>query len=367
MATKSFFWTTNAAGSGDQQASYSQADLAEMFRGLGEGVIANHPELDALACSDGGANTVDVDTGMAIVDGVGFISSAVENVNIPSASGGGNTRIDRIVVRVDWASFEATIYRIAGTDAASPIAPAITQTSETTYDLMLCQVLVDTSGNVTVTDERVWAAPKVDDSTIEVTDGALNVKALGIDTGQLAAGAVENAKLAADAVDGTKIADDAVNSEHIASGAVDTGQLAANSVTDAKLEKERVQIKVLPSTQLWSTGDGKFKFTVTDDRLDGSDLTAVVIACDTPSTSGTPTVQLARGRRATPSGAPSYNDMLTTRATIDQDEYTSLDAATALVINTSYDDIDKGDIIRVDIDVAGTDTKGLDVMLEFTL
>jgi len=100
---------------------------------------------------------------------------------------------------------------------------------------MLCQALVDTSGNVTVTDEREYTGYGVDDSTIEVTDGALNVKALGIDT----------------------------------------GQLAANSVTDAKLEKERVQIKVLPSTQLWSTGDGKFKFTVTDDRLDGSDLTAV--------------------------------------------------------------------------------------------
>jgi len=236
---------------------------------------------------------------MAIVDGVGFISSAVENVNIPSAIGVGNTRIDRIVVRVDWASFEATIYRIAGTDAGSPAAPSITQTSETTYDLMLCQVLVDTSGNVTVTDEREFTIYGVDDSTIEVTDGALNVK--------------------------------------------------DNGITDAKLEKDRVQIKVFPSTQLWSTGDGKFKFTVTDDRLDGADLTAVVITCDTPSTSDMPTAQLARGRRATPSGAPSYNDMLSTRATIDEDEYTSLDAAAAAVINASYDDIEKGDIIRVDM------------------
>jgi hypothetical protein len=200
LSTKSFFWTTNAAGSGDQQASYSQADLAEMFRGLGEGVIPNHPELDALECSDGGANTVDVDTGMAIVDGVGFINSAVENVNVPSASGGGNTRIDRIVVRVDWASFEATIHRIAGTDAGSPTPPAITQTSETTYDLMLCQALVDTSGNVTVTDEREYTGYGVDDSTIEVTDGELNVKALGIDTAHLADDAVSVAKLDINAV-----------------------------------------------------------------------------------------------------------------------------------------------------------------------
>jgi hypothetical protein len=290
MATKSFFWTTNAAGSGDQQASYSQADLAEMFRGLAEGVIANHPELDALECSDGGANTVDVDTGMAIVDGVGFISSAVENVNIPSASGGGNTRIDRIVVRVDWASFEATIHRIAGTDAGSPTAPVITQTSETTYDLMLCQVLVDTSGNVTVTDERVWALPK-----------------------------------------------------------------------------ERISVKVFPGTQLWSTGDGKFYLPILDPKYEGAILSDVEIACDTPSSSGAVTVQVARGRRASASGAPSYNDMLSTEATIDQDEYTSLDAATPPVIDNDYARVEVGDILRIDVDAAGTDTKGLLVMLEFTL
>lgn len=307
MAQKSFFWTTNAAGSGDQQASYSQADFAEMFRSLANGVIANHPTLNDLVCSDGGANTVDVATGAAVVDGIGFINDAVENVNVPSAVGGGNTRIDRIVIRVDWAGYEATLHRIAGTDAGSPTAPAITTTSETTYDLKLCQVLVDTSGNVTVTDERELA----------------NV--------------------------------------------VDTNQIADNAVTYAKLEKELIQIKVFPSTQLWATGDGKYYFTVLDDMLDGSVLTDIKISCDTPSTSGTPTVQLARGRRATPSGTPSYNDILSTRATIDVDEYISDDAASQPVINGSYDDILIGDIIRVDVDVAGTDTKGLDVMLEFTL
>lgn len=171
MAQNSRFWVTSATPTGDQQASYSGADFADVWRAMGEGVISGHslPALDGeLACSAGGANTVNVADGAAIVDGIYFESTAVENVNVPSAIGEGNTRIDRIVVRVDWASYEAKITRIAGTDAAAPSAPAITQTTETTYDLPLCQVLVDTSGNVTVTDERTFLAPQVDDSTIEV-------------------------------------------------------------------------------------------------------------------------------------------------------------------------------------------------------
>lgn len=226
MAQSSFFWTTSGAGSGDQQASYSQVDLASMFRGLAEGVVSNHPVLNELACSDGGAEVVDVASGMAIVDGVGFISTAVENVAVPAAVGAGNTRIDRIVIRVDWASFEATITRIAGTDAGSPSAPAITQTSGTTYDLKLCQVLVNVSGDITVTDERVWAQPEVDDSTIEIDQatGALQVPDDGIDSDQIAAGAIDLAHMSANSVDSDQYVD----------GSIDTAHLANDAVTPAK-------------------------------------------------------------------------------------------------------------------------------------
>lgn len=59
-----------------------------------------------------------------------------------------------------------------------------------------------------------------DDSTIGIVGDALAVKALGIDTAQLAL----------DAVDGTIIEDDAVDSEHIAAGAIDLEHMSANSV-----------------------------------------------------------------------------------------------------------------------------------------
>ena len=73
------------------------------------------------------------------------------------------------------------------------------------------------------------------------------------------------------------------------------------------------------------------------------------------------------------SGLPSiaiYNltdsqDILSTNITIDATENTSYTATTAPVINTSYDDVATGDIIRVDIDGAGTGAKGLSVILTF--
>jgi hypothetical protein len=57
--------------------------------------------------------------------------------------------------------------------------------------------------------------------------------------------------------------------------------------------------------------------------------------------------------------------MLSTRITIDANEYDSKDATTAAVIDTSNDDVATGDVIRIDVDVAGTGTKGLNVTLSF--
>ena len=148
--------------------------------------------LNQLAPTANGANTVAVNTGGALVDGKPYYNSASVDVNIPSASGGGNTRIDRVVLRAGWAAQTVRITRIAGTDAASPTAPAMTQTPGTTYDISLCTVLVDTAGAVTVTDARTWAA------------GNLNSLGSGAVTSiKLLAGAVTSSKLGADSVNST--------------------------------------------------------------------------------------------------------------------------------------------------------------------
>jgi hypothetical protein len=121
-------------------------------------------------------------------------------------------------------------------------------------------------------------------------------------------------------------------------------------------EKKIVAIKVFSDTQDVATGDGKVIFIVPAE-LNGWLLTAVASGISTVSSSGLPTVQL---RNVTDS-----QDMLSTKLSIDANEYTSYTAATPAVIDTGHDDVATGDRIAVDVDVAGTGAKGLQVMMTF--
>lgn len=95
---------------------------------------------------------------------------------------------------------------------------------------------------------------KVDDSSLEISADALQIKALGVTT----------AKLAADAVNGDKIADDAIDSEHYVDGSIDTAHLADNAVTQAK----RVALNLIKSsTEIdYSTSSTSYQ-TVTNATL----------------------------------------------------------------------------------------------------
>lgn len=115
-----------------------------------------------------------------------------------------------------------------------------------------------------------------------------------------------------------------------------------------------VHIKVFKDSDALTTGDGKFYFTVPAE-LNGLVIIDADIAVSTVSSSGLPTVQLNNSRLAA--------DILSTAMTIDASEYSSYTAATAPVINTANDDLQTGDRIRVDVDVAGTGTQGLEVIL----
>ena len=216
MSQDSFFWTTDDTGDG-AASGYTQTEYSRAFEALAacsgfEGVAPGY--LNELECTANGANTVAVNTGGALVDGKPYYNSASVDVNVPSASGAGNTRIDRIVLRASWAAQTVRITRIAGTDAASPSAPALTQTSGTTYDLSLCTVLVNTGGTVTVTDARTWA--QGDDNSLSA--GAVT-------TVKLAARAVTSAKLQTAAVVTVKLNDAAVTSAKIATGGVPNAKL----------------------------------------------------------------------------------------------------------------------------------------------
>lgn len=119
-----------------------------------------------------------------------------------------------------------------------------------------------------------------------------------------------------------------------------------------------LEVKVMDDTTTVTTGDGKVIFCIPT-SLGGCDLTAAHAFVTTVSSSGLPTVQI---RNITQTA-----DMLTTKITIDASEFTSYTAAAAPVIDAGNDDVATGDLIAVDVDVAGTGAKGLGVILTFTL
>jgi len=135
------------------------------------------------------------------------------------------------------------------------------------------------------------------------------------------------------------------------------GERMTLSGTEFSVRSMTVSIKVIEDDRVLSTGDGKMYYTAPA-VLNGYNLSAAHAAVYTVSSDGLPTVQLYNMRKTA--------DMLSTRITIDASEFTSYTAATAHVVDTSNDDIATGDRIRVDVDVAGTGTKGLEVILTFT-
>jgi hypothetical protein len=155
MTQKSFLWTTGT--SGDGSVEYTQGDWSYITKVLGdagksEGICPGY--LSQLSPSSTGNNNARIAPGGAIVDGRPYVNTENVDVVIPSAVGGGNTRIDRIVLRADWTAHTVRVTRIAGVDAGSPTPPTITETSETLYDVIICQVLVTEAGAITITDER---------------------------------------------------------------------------------------------------------------------------------------------------------------------------------------------------------------------
>lgn len=121
-----------------------------------------------------------------------------------------------------------------------------------------------------------------------------------------------------------------------------------------------VGIQVFDSGISTSTGDGKAFFRVPV-GLNGMNLVGVAMSVYTAGTTGTTDVQI---RNKTDS-----QDMLSTKLTIDSTETDSSTAATAAVINASYDDVATGDILCIDVDAvhSGTAAKGLYVEMRFAL
>lgn len=145
-------------------------------------------------------------------------------------------------------------------------------------------------------------------------------------------------------------------SQRFATG--DSGEVTFSPFSGGSSDQGEValQVIVLGVTQAVTTGDDAIEFGISDD-MNGLRLVDADAMVTTVSSSGTPTVQLHNKTAGV--------DMLSTRITIDANEFTSYTAATPPVIDTANAGVSTGDRIRVDIDVAGTGTKGLIVFVAF--
>ncbi len=103
---------------------------------------------------------IQIRTGRALVNGISYENDVTLDVAIPTPVG--NPRVDRIVLRADWAAQTIRITRIAGAEAANPTPPARVQNDGVTWDLPLWQVFVTVGGVISVwRDEREFVGQYV--------------------------------------------------------------------------------------------------------------------------------------------------------------------------------------------------------------
>lgn len=147
---------------------------------------------------------------------------------------------------------------------------------------------------------------------------------------------------------------------------VDTGSDATRAVTPDALAGssifgvKSVIVQLNGTTALTTSEKAYFRIPPS---MTGMNLVSVRGACGTgaagSSSSGTPTF--------TVKNVTDNQQMLSTSLTIDAGEYTSATAATAVAINTTYDDVVTDDLIEVAVTTSGTGVTYATVTLGFQL
>lgn len=131
-------------------------DVGDVFAANGIGVVPGVGGELAVTADGASGLQVAVAAGMALLkDGLPFVLETGVNAAITSNSSG-NPRIDRVVLREtregQTDQGKIAIVVIAGTPAASPVPPALTQTAAT-WDYSLAQVLVG-NGVANITSDK---------------------------------------------------------------------------------------------------------------------------------------------------------------------------------------------------------------------
>lgn len=152
MAESSRFWNGTTLGDATEAPYDGYTEFSEVMQHIAgafnAGVFLG--VLNELAISDLGGGNIQVGTGCGICYGAWYKNTAAITINIPTPVGG--IRIDRIILRKDWAAQTVRCVRLAGVVGAA--APALTQIIGTTWEYQIAQVAIDAGGAYTIYDTR---------------------------------------------------------------------------------------------------------------------------------------------------------------------------------------------------------------------
>lgn len=186
----------NGATSGDaDQAPYNAALYAKVVNASlsTEGGYVFPLYLNELAADYPGAGSCRVVSGAAMVGGVLFVSDAT--VNLPMADNTASfPRMDRVVVRVDWAAHTARLAIKTGRPSPLPAPPELTQVIGEVYEMSLARIWVaagfdSATSGFEVLDERVFANTALHENTYAVENMMPDSEFLSFyDSGARAAG-----------------------------------------------------------------------------------------------------------------------------------------------------------------------------------
>lgn len=172
MGSKGGFFNAEAVGGG-YAPTYNASDFSSFFSAfISNGVFPNATN-SALQVTPGNGLSVNVNIGMAVINGRWLNNYSSSNVSLASADAN-YSRIDNIVVELNMANPSITLTAVTGTPSSSPTAPDLISNSTVTQ-LCLGTVLVPanansvTSNNITDTRSNTqlcgWASASAGEST----------------------------------------------------------------------------------------------------------------------------------------------------------------------------------------------------------
>ena len=125
--------------SSDGDRVYDATDFAAYFGSLvSNGVF--YAATTNLQATPGSGLAVSIAAGGAWISGYRYENTDALNLALTTANGS-NPRIDRVVVRLSKVNRSIRLAVVAGTPAATPVAPSLTRTSDV-YELGIADVLI---------------------------------------------------------------------------------------------------------------------------------------------------------------------------------------------------------------------------------